>query len=293
MNPIIQTMMRQYDCRTEEDYANALKEIIQEIALLGLWRSKFFERAAFYGGTALRILYDLNRFSEDLDFCLYQPDADFSLRPYHHGIESELAAFGFDVEFKEKKKTRQSAVLSAFLRANTREHILVIGAPHALQQRFQSAELVKIKMEVDTDPVTAFSWEARDLFLPIPFSIRTLTESSLFAGKLHAVLCRQWGRRVKGRDWYDFLWFIGRKTKVDLPYLEEKVRQSGHYARGEALSLAILQDLLRERIEELSIDRAKEDIIDFVPNPNLISGWTKGLFLSAVDRLGQAYTETE
>src|SRR5271168_5415411 len=104
MNPAILSMLDRYNCVSLQDYENALKEIMQEIALLGLWRSKFFEHTAFYGGTALRILYGLDRFSEDLDFSLLKQNKNFNLTPYLEAIKIELLGFGFSVTVEQKNK---------------------------------------------------------------------------------------------------------------------------------------------------------------------------------------------
>ena len=208
MNDSVQSMLEKYKPRSEQDYTNALKEIIQEIALLGLWRSKFYEHAAFYGGSALRILYQLNRFSEDLDFSLLKPDPEFTLAPYNQSICDELNAFGFTVEVKTKEKQVNTSIESAFIKANTKTQLMMIHAPQSLIQQTHGMHQLKIKMEVDTDPPAGFQTEVKTLLQPIPFSVKTYTLPDLFAGKIHALLCRPWKIRVKGRDWYDFIWYI-------------------------------------------------------------------------------------
>ena len=208
MNRAIQDMLARYDCQNTTDYENALREILQELALLGLWRAKFFEHAAFYGGTALRILYGLERYSEDMDFSLLGPDERFSLDPYCAAIERELDAWGFPVTVKVKKKTADSAVESAFLKAGTSEHLLLIEAPQSVVGSIHKGQLLRIKLEVDRDPPQKFAVESKYLLLPVPFAVRTFELPSLFAGKMHALLFRKWGARVKGRDWYDFVWYV-------------------------------------------------------------------------------------
>src|ERR1700722_16229880 len=156
MDEVISAMLAKYACQTYQDYQNALKEIIQEIALLGLWRSKFFEKAAFYGGTALRILYGLDRFSEDLDFSLLMKAPNFEMKTYHQAVTRELQSLGFDVIVEEKKKTIKSAVQSAFIKANTKEHFLRIGLSAEDQKRMHSNKVLKVKFEVDTDPPLKF-----------------------------------------------------------------------------------------------------------------------------------------
>lgn len=284
-NKTLSELIGSYDCSTQDDYNNALKEVMQDIALLGLWRAKFFEKAAFYGGTALRILYHLDRFSEDLDFILLSPNEDFDLTPYLSALTKEISSFGLFVEVKEKIKTKESMIKSAFLKANTREHVIQIGAPDEVSKLFQLEETTKIKLEIDTNPSSGFDTESKGVFSPIPFFIKTLDLPSLFAGKLHAVLFREWGNRIKGRDWFDMLWFVQKKIKVNYQFLENKMRQTGHYETKEPLTPEILQGLLKRKIDSLDIDRAKEDIIRFIQDKRLIEGWSSELFIDCAERI--------
>lgn len=281
MNEALKAMLNRYHCRSIEDQERALREIIQEIALLGLWRAKFFEHAAFYGGTALRILYGLDRFSEDLDFSLLSPDATFSLLPYEKAIIVELAAFDIDATVERKDKAVETQVESAFIKANTLIHLLRIGAPW----KTHKTKVMKIKLEVDTLPPPGFATEAKPHFLPIPFSIKTFTPPDLFAGKLHAVLFRERVRNPKGRDWYDLLWYVGREIPARLQHLEQRARQSGHW-RGEAsLDQAALKRLLRQKLSDLDLDDLKGDVRPFVRDVERLDAWSTELFHAAIDRL--------
>ena len=200
MNPAISSMLEKYNCQTRQDYENALKEIVQEIALLGLWRAKFFEHAAFYGGTSLRILYGIDRFSEDIDFSLLEPQKDFALKPYLDAVEKELGAMDFNVEIAERMKNIETAIDSAFIKAGTKEHLLKIDVPEEISERIHRNEQIKIKLEVDTDPPGGFETEAKTLLQPIAFSVRSYKQPDLFAGKIHAVLARGWqGGRERRR----------------------------------------------------------------------------------------------
>ena len=207
MNEAVARMLERYDNHSLEDHLQALREILQEIALLGLWRSKFFDKAAFYGGTALRILYGLDRFSEDMDFSLLSPMDDFELSAYTTALQKELAAFGFDVRIDQRDKSAESAIQSAFLKANTLTQLLVIESSEDLLKTVHRGQILKIKLEIDTDPPPEFETHTRYLLQPIPFAVRTYTLPDLFAGKMHAILCRRWKNRVKGRDWYDLVWY--------------------------------------------------------------------------------------
>ncbi len=169
MNPAIASMLERYQCESRLDYENALKEIIQEVCLLGLWRSKFFQHAAFYGGTALRILYGLDRFSEDIDFSLLTPRSDFDLQPHLNAIEAELSGMDFNVEIGKKPKTVETAVESAFIKASTQEQFLKIEVPREISERIARNDRIKVKLEVDTDPPSSFETEAKTLLQPIAF----------------------------------------------------------------------------------------------------------------------------
>ncbi|MCK5535080.1 nucleotidyl transferase AbiEii/AbiGii toxin family protein, partial [bacterium] len=227
MNDAIRIMLSRYNCRGTDDYENALKEIIQEIALLGFWRSKFFEKACFYGESALRILYGLDRFSEDMDFSLLKRNKKFSLMSYCKAVKNELKSFGFSVTIDEKKKKIQTNIDSAFIKTGTLQNMIMIDIPKSATKRIHPGKILKIKIEVDVNPPQGFQVEAKYLFHPVPFSVNTYVQPDLFAGKLHAVLCRSWGNRVKGRDWYDMVWFVGRDIAVRLKHLENRMKQTG------------------------------------------------------------------
>jgi predicted nucleotidyltransferase component of viral defense system len=285
MDNAIRMMLERYECNTSEQHLNALKEIIQELALLGLWRAKFFEHAAFYGGTALRILYRLDRFSEDLDFSLLELNQDFDIESFLHEIENELAAFGFTVSVQKKKKTQQSVVQSAFLKANTKERLLKIEAPEAIAQEFYPQAILKVKLEIDTQPPLGFTTENKQLLTPIPFSVRTYSLPDMFAGKVSAALCREWKGRTKGRDWYDLLWFIQRGEKLHLSHLEKRLRDTNHYHSPENLEGAQLQTMLINKIQNLDMEQVKQDILPFIRHKNHLDGWSKEMFLSAIQQI--------
>ncbi len=283
-NAVLQ-MLDEYKCQTVQDYENALKEIMQEIALLGLWRAKFYEHALFYGGTALRILYGLPRFSEDLDFSLLKVDPEFDLSAYHKAIRDELEAFGFDVELQTKVKTKDSVVDSAFIKAETKVHLLKVQAPAIITARTQGNQGLKIKIEVDTNPPGDHGIEVRDLFRPLPFQVKTMPMPDLFAGKLHAVLARAWGQRVKGRDFYDYLWYLGRKTPVHLKHLEARLVQSGHHEG--ILTPKAFQDMLLKKFGGLDVEKAKQDVAPFLNDREkaTLNLWGQDYFKKTVERL--------
>jgi predicted nucleotidyltransferase component of viral defense system len=285
VNRAIESMLERYERRSLDDHVNALREILQEIALCGLWRGKFFERAAFYGGTALRVLHGLDRFSEDIDFSLLAPDDRFDLSPYCSFVKEELTSWGFPATVEVKRKTVRSAVESAFLKANTKELLLTIQASAEVAAATHGRRQLAIKIEVDTDPPPGFSTEARFLLQPIPFSVRVYTPPSLFAGKMHAVLCRGWKTRVKGRDWYDLVWYVARGTPLDLPHLERRMRQSGHYSGDAALDEPGFRSLLARRIESLDVGAARSEVERFLVDPATVSVWSREFFLSIAERI--------
>jgi predicted nucleotidyltransferase component of viral defense system len=286
MNPAIASMLARYKCETRNDYENALKEIIQEVALLGLWRAKFFQHAAFYGGTSLRVLYGLDRFSEDIDFSLLAPKIDFELSPYLEAIRVELAFLDLNVEIAEKTKTIETSMDSAFIKAGTREHLLKIEVPEEISERVARTDRIKVKLEVDTEPPGGFETEAKTLLQPIAFSVNTYKQPDLFAGKLHAVLQRAWiSGRVKGRDYYDFVWYVGRDTPVRLRHLEQRLRQTGGWTSAKKMTQKDLLGLLEEKFSTLDIAQARKDILPFIKDPRSVEIWSNEFFLSLLPRL--------
>ena len=285
MTPAILQMLSGYKCGTAQEFENALKEILQEVALLGLWRSKFFEHAAFYGGSALRILYGLDRFSEDLDFSLLQPDPGFRLTPYLKAVEMELLGLGFEVSVQEKVKTTQTAIESAFIKAGTKLHLIKIKVPEVLSQRLHKDRQMTVKLEVDTDPPAGFEVEARTLLQPIPFAVKSYQLPDLFAGKLHALLQRSWKTRVKGRDYYDFIWYVARGTPCRLGHLEQRLRQSGGLTSPEPLTSHQLGEFLRVKFSQLDVEAAKRDIEPFLKDHAALTLWSRDFFVGLLDRL--------
>lgn len=285
MHEAVARMLAKYETESLGDTVRALREIIQEVALLGLWRAKFFEHGAFYGGTALRILYGLDRFSEDLDFSLLEPTTDFNLGRFTASLEEELQAFGFNVRMEMIEKTAITNVQSAFLKANTRNQLLVIEAGDELTGRVAPGQLLKVKLEVDTDPPSGFSTETRYLLQPIPFAVRCYGLPDLFAGKMHALLCRTWQSRVKGRDWYDFVWYVANHPQLHLDHLEQRMRQTGHWSGGQKMMPAALMDMLFESIDRLDVKQARNDVEPFIRDRKLLDIWSRDFFSDIARRV--------
>jgi predicted nucleotidyltransferase component of viral defense system len=272
MADIFDQMLSRYEIRTKDDERNAKHEVMQQIALAGLYRAQFFDKAAFYGGTCLRIFHGLQRFSEDMDFSLLKKDEDFSIENYFDSIENEFKALGRKVEIYKKEKKEQSQVESAFLKDNTEIYNI----------QFQTETSIKIKLEVDKDPPLFFQTEHKLLLLPFSFMTRCLTLSGLFAGKMHAFLFRKWRNRVKGRDWYDFEWYIRNQIPIDFNHFLERTIQSESVERG-SMTRNEFRKLVKKKIEKTKFELVTADVSPFIKNPKDLEIWSNDYFLQLVD----------
>ena len=277
MQQVLEQMMRFYEPQTSTDKKNAIKEIIQEIVLCGLSRAGFFKHAAFYGGTALRIFYGLDRFSEDLDFSLMTPEG-FDLGEYLPTLEKEIRSYGLNFKAEERDKTVDSAVQSAFLKGNTKEHILLFNPDDQLARSITPNELIKIKFEIDTNPPPFAGFEHKYRLLPSPYEICLYDQPSLFAGKIHAVLCRAWKHRIKGRDLYDYVFYLSMNTPVNLKHLEARLRQSIFQETEAPLDIVQLKNLLHARFATIDYDQARQDVMPFIKDPNKLAVWSQDFF---------------
>ena len=273
-NTIFENMLSRYPIATKDDLSNATHEIMQQIALAGLYRGGFFDKAAFYGGTCLRIFYGMQRFSEDMDFSLLQADDSFHLENYFDAITSEFQTIGRDITIVKKEKKQQTNVESAFLKENTEVYNL----------SFSTEKQIKIKIEVDTQPPAGFATEYKLLLLPFSFMVRCYTLSDLYAGKMHALLFRNWKTRVKGRDWYDFEWYIRNNVALNFNHLQKRTEQISNL-RKEDFSLEIFKKMLKERIENTNIEMVINDISPFLKNQSEIEIWSTDYFLQLVDMI--------
>ncbi|MDY0123886.1 nucleotidyl transferase AbiEii/AbiGii toxin family protein [Sulfurimonas sp.] len=290
-HPALIKMLEKYDLRDSNASFDALREILQEIVLLGLYDAGFFKHAAFYGGTALRILHNLPRFSEDLDFSLLESNPKFNLKPYEEAIISTLKAFGFDVTIEIKEKNNSSAIASAFVKGNTIEHLININAPKDITSKIHRDQAVKIKLEVDTNPPLDFEIENIIRLTPRPFSINAFTLPSLYAGKMHAILCRAWSSRPKGRDWYDMVWYIANDVELDTKHLKARLSQSCKYLEANEINIPDeltkqnIKELLLQRIESLDVGKAKNDVQPFIKDMREIELWSKEFFIAVVENI--------
>ena len=278
MNSVISEMLKKYQTTGLTDKKNAIKEIMQEIVLCGLSRAGFFKKAAFYGGTALRIFYGLDRFSEDLDFSLISPDLGFDLSAYFPTLRKELAAYGLKVEIAEKEKTNDSAIRSAFLKGNTKEHILLFYASDPIANEIAHNESIKIKFEVDTNPPAGANVEHKYRLLPAPYEITLYDAPSLFAGKAHAVICRAWKNRVKGRDLYDYVFYLSRGIRLNVCHLKTRLVQSDVWKEEDAFTVEDAKRLLYARFDSIDYEQAKEDVKPFVKDTAALDLWSADFF---------------
>lgn len=281
---MIREWLETYKAGTLEETGNALREILQEIALAGLHRGGFFKYAAFYGGTALRIFYGLPRFSEDLDFTLLEKDPDFDISDFLEAVRDEMEAYGLSVELHKKDKAFASQIDSAFLKTDTIWQELELTARFP-QLTGGSIPAIRIKLEVDIDPPLHFETEQKLLLRPFSFYVNTLTLPDLFAGKLHALLFRQWGNRVKGRDWFDMEWYIRRETPVSLRHFSARALESWDL-KVPLENCEQLRALLLERIATVDIGQAKADIQRFIPRGSTaLDIWSRDYFADLVGYL--------
>ena len=265
-NEIFNQMLSSYDITTELQKRNAIFEVNQQIILSGLYNGGFFNEAAFYGGTCLRIFHGLQRFSEDMDFSLLAPNENFDFTHYFQPIIDQFAMVGREVEIRKKDKKNFGKVESAFLKDNTDVYDIT----------FQTEKSVKIKIEVDTQPPLKFQTEQKLLLRPKSFMTRCFTLPTLFAGKMHALVYRAWKNRVKGRDWYDFEWYVRHNVPLNFTHLYERALQFNH----EELDKQAFLQKLNERLATADMNQIKADVLPFVRNPKELDIWSNDYFMA-------------
>ena len=280
---MITKWLESYNPGNEQETKSALREIMQEIALAGLYRAGFYEVAAFYGETALRVFYGLDRFSEDLDFSLLKTDPEFNLAKYQQAIVNEFESLGMKVSVREKIKTKESTINSAFLKSETlwRELLLESIIP---QQGIDRVANIKIKIEVDTQPPLGFETEEKLLIRPFSFYVKCFTLSDLFAGKMHALLFRKWGKNVKGRDWYDMEWYIKRGTPLNLRHFAIRAKDSGDWDT-DSITDREFRALLAKKIDVVNLEYVKTDIKRFIIDQSGLEIWSPKYFHELADQL--------
>ena len=284
MKTILEQMVEAYQPKNNEEKRNVVKEVMQEITLCALSKAGFFDVAAFYGGTALRIFYGLDRFSEDLDFSLMMKNKDFDLSTYVPSLKRIVQSFGLNVEVEIKHKTLDSAIQSAFLKGDTIEQFLLFY-PNDLVTGINKNEKVKIKFEIDNMPASLATYETKYRLLPMPYSIKLYDEASLFSGKIHAVICRSWKSRVKGRDLYDYVFYLTRNTKFNLDHLREKLIESHYISQEDKFDVDFVKALLIARFNEIDFNDAKKDVLPFITDTSILDIWSKEFFIAITSQL--------
>lgn len=265
---LFEQMLEKYSISTRDEEQNAIHEVMQQITLAGLYRGNFFDKAAFYGGTCLRIFYKSQRFSEDMDFSLLRHDATFKLENYFDDIVDEFKACGKDITISRKEKTKSSRIESAFLKENTETYDI----------SFQTEKQIKIKLEVDTDPPLGFQTEPKLLLLPFSFMTSCFVLPDLFAGKMHALLFRNWKNRVKGRDWYDFEWYVRNDVNLNFSHFKIRTLQTNKSMDGD-FKVSDFKDLLQSKIENVNIEQVKSDVYPFIKEKSEIDIWSNDYFM--------------
>lgn len=282
MNNVIEQLVQNYNPKNSEEVKNAIREIMQSIVLIGLSRSNFFSKASFYGGTALRFFYGLNRYSEDLDFTLNVADDTFSLTPYVKSIVNVAKSYGIDLNIEVKIKT---PIESTFAKLNTYQTFITFNIDENLTSKLHKDELIKVKFEVDCNPSLGFKVESKWITEPELASVSVLNIESLFSGKLHAILCRNYKNTVKGRDFYDFIFYINKKVKPNLDYLKNKLIESNKIDKDEEFNIDILKKMLIERFEQVDFKQVRDDAQKFVMKNENLSLYCKELFIDCVNRM--------
>lgn len=273
MNELYEKMLSAYDQSTDRARRNAIYEVSQQIVLAGLANGGFFDKAAFYGGTCLRIFHGLNRFSEDMDFTLLKEDPSFNFEHYFQPVIDQFTMVGRKVEIKKKDKKGFGKVESAFLKDTTNVYDL----------SFQTEKSIKVKIEVDTVPPTKFATEQKVLHQPNTFMTRCVSLPDLYAGKMHALVFRAWKNRIKGRDWFDFEWYVRYNVPLDWNHLHERILQFS----GQDIKLDEFKSALRERLGNADMSSVKDDVIPFIDPSQLrsLDIWSNDYFLQLADSI--------
>lgn len=277
-NTIFEQRLANYSLTSVEDEQQALKEILQELVLYALSNAGFFDQAAFHGGTALRILHQLPRFSEDLDFVLNEANKDFNWRYFFDKIMFACEKFGVEPEVVDKSKAGQS-VQKMFLKDNSIGKLLNLQFHHNPKQKF------RIKLEIDINPPKHFDKEVQFLDFPTDFSVVSQDLASSFSGKLHALLCRAY---LKGRDWFDFLWYLKRGIKPNLKHLKSTLIQQGPWAEQKLeIDMLWLEDELKKKIRSIDWNKASDDVRPFLGNleSKSLSLWSEEFFVEKAKSL--------
>ncbi len=281
---VIEERLKEYVITSQRDELNAIKEIMQEIALSALARADFFKIAAFQGGTCLRVVHKLNRFSEDLDFLLKEPNRNFEWEPFLKSIESELFLYEISCAMIDRSKA-DSAIKLAFLKDTSFGKVLVLKHPRGKSDQ----QTLTIKIEIDSNPPAGSNFEEVYVNFPYPFLITVQDLPSLFASKCHALLCRPY---VKGRDWYDLVWYVSKKIQPNFVHLQHALEQAGPW-KGKKIECTSdwLIQALTDKIPSIDWDIAREDAMHFAASfeQNGLKVWGNDFFYAVLERMKKSF----
>lgn len=261
------------------------REIMQKIILNGLSRGQFFKKAAFHGGTALRILHGINRYSEDLDFTLFENNPDFKLERYLTYAESEIRSYGVTVSTKVRDKVVGN-IRTGDVRANCREMAFEVGFPNGLVESLHRDEVIRVKIDVNTSPPEGARYVKYAMREPLNYYLCAMDLPSMFAGKISAVLGRGWVNRVKGRDLYDYLWYTKKGVPINMDYLRSNLVSQGVIQQEDEFTLETLRQLLSDKFEVIKYESALEDIWEYVIEKPP-AGWRPEMFRDTLCQLDQ------
>ena len=279
MIELLQQQLDKYKATGPVQEKQAIREILQELALYALWRAGFFEVAAFQGGTSLRILHGLPRFSEDLDFILKIPDPDFEWKTFLEKLLLGLQQFGLHSEAVDKSRMDQ-AVKRALLKDNSVSNQLDLTF-----DRDHRKLKLRIKLEIDVNPPKGSDFDYSYLDFPLDFEVCHQDLSSNFALKIHALLCRPY---LKGRDWYDFNWYVKQHIHPNYAHLQAALDQHGPWA-GQSLTVDqhwLINELL-DKVTTIDWKEATEDVTRFlnVAEQRSLKLWSSRFFKNKVERI--------
>ncbi|MCD8200892.1 MAG: nucleotidyl transferase AbiEii/AbiGii toxin family protein [Clostridia bacterium] len=281
---VVSSMLSNFPAKTKKDRINSLRQVIQEIILYGLSKADFFDIAAFYGGTALRIFHGLDRFSEDLDFSLLNKDMSFSFNSYWEAIHAVLKAYGINFS-EEKDEGVKDNTYTVYAKANLRE-LLHTFFPDNLKEGTAANEKLTIKINVNVNPPHGGMYEYKTRVRPAMYSVRLFDMPSLFASKISAILTRNFKNNEKGRDFYDYLFYIGRNTDINMDFLKNSVSAPEKTKYNEAVrnspdfTWGFLLKLLEERFSEIKFEIAKNDMSGFIDDISVLDSWNEENFKS-------------
>ena len=277
---MIQQRLLSYNCKTDIEEQQAIREITQEVVLAALGRGDFFKQALFQGGTCLRIFYGLNRFSEDMDFILRNANPEYQLKDHIKHLTDELAAYGYTIEITDRNKAG-ATIKKVFLKDTSLGKVIDVRHTNLTG----SMAKIRIKLEIDTNPPAGSGHELKYLDFPFVSAVAVQDKPSLFAGKIHALLCREY---IKGRDWYDFIWYTSNRVEVNYGFLSSAINQFGPW-KGQTITIdkAWMVQELERKINSIHWKQAARDVHRFVrtaEQPSL-NVWSKELFLGQLSKL--------